>query len=84
MENNDVDFEHDDLHLKNKKSDLAMKKAINRYGTIPKGTQINAYLDSLQDNENFIDMNMEVSVNDSAIDRFNLETTISQDSNILT
>lgn len=31
-----------------RKSDLDMKRAINRYGTIPKGTQINAYLDSLE------------------------------------
>lgn len=31
-----------------RKSDLDMKRAINRYGTIPKGTQINAFLDSLE------------------------------------
>lgn len=42
-----------------KLSEMDMKKAINRYGTIPKGTQINAYLDSLQANDNFADMDVQ-------------------------
>lgn len=58
------EYDQDQINVINKKtSDLDVKRAINRYGTIPKGTQINAYLDSLRppNNESYNDNEMEMN-----------------------
>ncbi|OTF81062.1 hypothetical protein BLA29_000982 [Euroglyphus maynei] len=67
------------INLKsNKKSDIDMKRAINRYGTIPKGTQINAYLDSLGQPNEMLDTNFQCNNNinsptSSTVDCLNLD-----------
>nr|XP_027203646.1 probable serine/threonine-protein kinase tsuA [Dermatophagoides pteronyssinus] len=54
------------INLKSsKKSDIDMKRAINRYGTIPKGTQINAFLDSLRPQNEMLDTNFQSNNNNS-------------------
>ncbi|KAH9527730.1 hypothetical protein DERF_001736, partial [Dermatophagoides farinae] len=78
----------------NKKSDLDVKRAINRYGTIPKGTQINAYLDSLRPQNEMLDTNFQSNTDNfiinsptsSTVDCLNLDIHHIRDSsdNILT
>lgn len=75
----DMSQVEDELHSKkNAVSGLDVKR-INRYGTIPKGAQINAFLDSLRQDEQGLDvgldMNNEQLFNMSAMERFHLDPT---------
>ena len=69
-----------------KVSGLDMKR-INRYGTIPKNAQINAYFDSLR-TDDLSDVSMMMSNegmgNISVIERFNLDPTLSNEPDLLT
>lgn len=75
---NKLNFEYDQEQnnvINKKTSDLDVKRAINRYGTIPKGTQINAYLDSLRppNDESYNDNEINYHRDGSTIDCLNLD-----------